>query len=190
MGEIGNPCLRDRGMRLTATAVVALGLFGGSAGVALSGAPGKKQMPNPVRISIPAIGVNAPVIPLGLNADQTMQVPSNPADTGWFQPGPEPGEVGPAVVVGHLNTRSGPAVFQNLNKLRAGQVITIRLQGGSTVRFVARSMIRVSKSHFPTNRVYAKTKQPTLRLITCAGPLNRSTGHHSQNYIVFATILR
>jgi sortase (surface protein transpeptidase) len=191
-----------------AVTIVAVGLFGAAVGVALSARllgtraerivavpkPAQKvtwkQMPIPVRISIPAIGVNARVVPLGLNHDQTMQVPTNFADTGWFEPGPEPGEQGAAIIVGHLNSRSGPAVFQRLRELRVGQVITIRLKGGSTVRYVAKSMIRVSKSRFPTNRVYARTKQPTLRLITCAGKLNRSTGHHPDNYIVFASIVR
>jgi LPXTG-site transpeptidase (sortase) family protein len=147
-------------------------------------------MPNPIWISIPAIGVDTRVIPLGLNPDQTIEVPKNLADTGWFAPGPEPGEQGAAVIVGHLAARSGPGVFYRLRELRVGQMINIRLQDGSTVRYVADSMIRVSKSRFPTNRVYAQTKQPTLRLVTCAGELNASTGHHRDNYIVFASIVR
>jgi LPXTG-site transpeptidase (sortase) family protein len=147
-------------------------------------------MPIPVRISIPAIGVSARVVPLGLNRDRTIQVPTNFANTGWFRPGPEPGETGAAVIVGHVASRRGPAVFYRLRGLRVGDVIRIRLQDQSIVRYVARSMIRVPKSRFPTKRVYARTKQPTLRLITCAGPLNPSTGHHPDNYIVFATNVR
>jgi sortase (surface protein transpeptidase) len=149
----------------------------------------RKQMPNPVRISIPAIGVNARVIPLGLNPDHTIQVPNNLADTGWFRPGPEPGEQGAAVVVGHLNSRSGPGVFSRLHELRVGGLITFRLQDGSTVRFVAKSMLRVPKNRFPTNLVYARTTQPTLRLVTCAGKLDLATGHHLDNYIVFASLV-
>jgi sortase (surface protein transpeptidase) len=147
-----------------------------------------RQLPDPVRISIPAIGVDARVIPLGLNRDHTIQVPKNLADTGWFRPGPEPGEQGAAVIVGHLAARSGPGVFLHLRNLRPGGVITIHLRNGSVVRFVARSMIRVSKSRFPTRRVYARTSKPTLRLITCAGSLNPRTGRHSDNYIVFASL--
>ena len=147
-------------------------------------------MPIPVRIAIPSIGVNAHVTPLGLNRDHTIQVPRNLADAGWFRPGPEPGEQGAAVVVGHLEGTSGPGVFFRLRQLRVGQVITIRLKGGSIVRFVARSMVRVHKSSFPTTRVYARTSRPTLRLVTCAGALNRTTGRHPDNYIVFATLLR
>jgi sortase (surface protein transpeptidase) len=151
--------------------------------------PVRKQMPDPVRISIPSIGVNAPIVPLGLNPDETMEVPTDFSDTGWFQPGPEPGEVGAAIIVGHLNSRSGPAVFQHLNELRVGKVINVFLKDGSRVQYVARSMLRVTKSKFPTKLVYARTKQPTLRLVTCAGMLNPATGHHPDNYIVFAEII-
>jgi sortase (surface protein transpeptidase) len=150
----------------------------------------RKQIPVPVRISIPAIGVNARVIPLGLNRDRTIQVPKNFAAAGWFRPGPEPGEQGASVVVGHLASTRGPGVFYRLRALRTGDAITIHLQDRSTVRFVARSTVRVPKNRFPTKRVYARTKQPTLRLITCAGKLNPTTGHHPDNYIVFASIVR
>jgi sortase (surface protein transpeptidase) len=147
-------------------------------------------MPDPVRISIPSIRVNAPIVPLGLNRDQTMQVPPNRSDAGWFRPGPEPGEVGPAVIVGHLATMSGPGVFAHLSRLKRGGLINVRLRGGSSVTFVARAMIRVAKSRFPTRRVYARTALPTLRLITCAGRFNPVTGHHTDNFIVFASLLK
>lgn len=155
---------------------------------AVLAAPARKQLAIPVRISIPAIGVNARVVKLGLNSDRTIQVPTNFADTGWFQPGPEPGETGAAVILGHLASRSGPGVFIKLSKLRRGQLIRVGLADGSTVRFVAQSKLRVSKNRFPTRLVYARTARPTLRLITCAGRLNRATGHHPDNYIVFATL--
>jgi sortase (surface protein transpeptidase) len=212
--ETDRPCGRDR---LWGLGVVALGLIVAGVGVSLSAwlpaaeggavpaaeagawntlaAPSRergttrRQMPIPVRISIPAIGVDARVIPLGLNRDRTIQVPKDFADTGWFKPGPEPGEQGAAVVVGHLASRSAPGVFQRVRELRPGAVITIHLQDRSTVRFVADSMIRVPKNRFPTKRVYARTSQPTLRLITCAGKLNPTTGRHPDNYIVFASIV-
>jgi LPXTG-site transpeptidase (sortase) family protein len=148
----------------------------------------RRQMPDPVSISIPAIGVDARVILLGLNPDRTIEVPTNLADTGWFEPGPEPGEQGSAVIVGHLESLAGPGVFERLRELRAGDTISIRLRNGETVRYVADSMLRVPKSDFPTNRVYAQTKQPTLRLITCAGDMNSATGYHPDNYIVFASL--
>jgi LPXTG-site transpeptidase (sortase) family protein len=149
----------------------------------------RQQMPRPVRIAIPSIGVSAPVVPLGLNPDGTLQVPTVFSQTGWFTEGPEPGETGAAVIVGHLESLSGPGVFYQLHNLRVGAVISIRLRDRSIVRYVVDSMLRVSKSRFPTKLVYAHTKKPTLRLITCAGTMNPSTGHHPDNYIVFASIL-
>jgi LPXTG-site transpeptidase (sortase) family protein len=149
----------------------------------------RKQMARPLRIVIPSIGLSAPVVPLGLNPDRTLEVPKNFGDTGWFRGGPEPGEPGAAVIVGHVASRRGPAVFYRLRDVPVGAVITIRLQDRSTVRYVVKSMVRVRKNRFPTSRVYARTKQPTLRLITCAGKLNLATGHHPDNYIVFASIV-
>jgi sortase (surface protein transpeptidase) len=172
--------------KLLTAAVLGVVVWTGTAGATTP----RKQMPDPVRIVIPAIGVDARIVPLGLNYDRTIQVPTNRFDTGWFRPGPEPGEVGAAVIVGHVATRSGPGVFARLSQLKRGRVITIHLEGGMIVRYVARSMLRVPKSRFPTNLVYAQTPQPTLRLITCAGTLNPATGHHPDNYIVFATLLR
>jgi sortase (surface protein transpeptidase) len=150
----------------------------------------RSQMPIPVRISIPAIGVDARIVRLGLNPDHTIQVPKNFANAGWFQPGPEPGERGAAVIVGHLDSRAGPGVFYRLHQLPVGAVIKVTVQDGRTVRFVARSMIRVPKSRFPTKRVYVHTGPPALRLVTCAGKLNWATGHHRDNYVVFATLAR
>ena len=146
-------------------------------------------MPAPVRVVIPAIGVDARIVKLGLNRDQTMEVPRDLDDAGWFAPAPEPGEQGSAIIVGHVNGRSGPGVFSRLWRLRAGDVIEVHLADGSEVTFVARSMLRVAKTRFPTDLVYARTSLPTLRLITCAGKLNYATGHHSQNRIVFASLL-
>jgi sortase (surface protein transpeptidase) len=177
-----------RGLGVVLVAVV-LAAFATSDRAGASGEV-RKQMPIPVRITIASIGVDAPVVPLGLNPDHTIQVPSILADAGWFRPGPEPGEQGAAVIVGHLEGRAGRGVFYRLRDLRVGAVITIHLVDGSTVQFVARSMLRVQKDLFPTHRVYAQTARPTLRLVTCAGKLDPVTGHHPDNYIVFATLRR
>ena len=149
-----------------------------------------RQMPRPVRIVIPAIRVSAPVIPLGLNRDRTLQVPKNFAQTGWFVGGPEPGEVGPAVIVGHVDSKAGAAVFYRIRALRRGDLIKVSLKGGSSVRFVVRSTRKVPKKRFPTKLVYGRTKLPTLRLVTCDGAFDRSTGHYVDNFIVFADLAR
>ena len=156
---------------------------------ASSQAPPRRQMPIPVRISIPAIGLSARVIPLGLNRDRTVEVPTNFSDTGWFRPGPEPGERGAAVILGHVDSRRGPAVFYRLRALRRGDVIRIYLRNGSRIRFIVTGAKAVPKTRFPTKLVYAKTGGPGLRLITCGGRFDSSTGHYVDNYIVFAKLL-
>jgi sortase (surface protein transpeptidase) len=145
-----------------------------------------KQEPRPVRIVIPAIGVNAPVIPLNLNRAGTLQVPKSFTQTGWFVGGPEPGENGPAVIVGHVDSTRGPAVFYRIRGLHRGDKINVVLRNKSVVRFVVQSGRRVPKKRFPTKLVYGRTKNPTLRLITCDGWFNRATGHYVDNYVVFA----
>jgi LPXTG-site transpeptidase (sortase) family protein len=145
-----------------------------------------RQEPRPVRIVIPAIGVSAPVIPLHLNRNGTLQVPKTISQTGWFVGGPEPGENGAAVIVGHVDSKSGPGVFWHLRALHRGDRIKVVLKNKSTVRFVVQSTRKVPKNHFPTKLVYGQTKGPALRLITCDGRFDRSTGHYVDNYVVFA----
>jgi sortase (surface protein transpeptidase) len=146
------------------------------------------DMPVPELISIPAIGVRAPVISLGLNSDGTLEVPSIASETGWFRDGPEPGEPGASILVGHVSGRAGPAVFYHLRALRRGDEIKISLEDGSIVRFTVRSSFSAPKSRFPTDRVYIHGGAPTLHLITCDGAFDRATGHYVDNYIVVAKL--
>ena len=148
-----------------------------------------KQMPPPVRIAIPAIGVNAPVIKLGRNKDGTAEVPQSFSDAGWFEPGPEPGEKGAAVILGHVDSRSGPGVFYRLPALRRGDRITVVLRNRKTLQFVVTGMMQAPKDRFPTKLVYRSTPGPTLRLVTCGGAFNTGTGHYIDNYIVFAWLV-
>jgi sortase (surface protein transpeptidase) len=149
----------------------------------------RKQLPRPVRIVIPAIGVSAPVIPLGLNADHTLQVPTTFTDTGWFEPGPEPGEIGSALIVGHVDSYAGPGVFYRLRALRRGDRITVVLATGRRLTFVVTSSRDVAKQGFPTSLVYRRTSRPTLRLVTCGGRFDQATHHYLSNHIVFAWLL-
>jgi sortase (surface protein transpeptidase) len=144
------------------------------------------QLPRPVRLGIPAIGVSAPIIPLGLSSDGTTQTPESSTDTGWFAPGPEPGEKGAAVVIGHVDSDRGPGVFYHLRALRRGDRITVVLRDRRRVRFVVTGSKEAPKAGFPTELVYRRTKRPTLRLVTCGGLFDRSTRHYVDNYIVFA----
>jgi LPXTG-site transpeptidase (sortase) family protein len=148
--------------------------------------PAPRQLPRPLRIDIAAIGVSAPVIPLGLDRNKTLQVPSDYSQTGWFVGGPEPGEIGAAVIVGHVDSKSGPGVFYQLRALRRGDIVRVTLKGGTAIRFAVTSTRAVPKNHFPTRLVYAETKYPALRLITCGGAFDRASGHYVDNHIVFA----
>jgi sortase (surface protein transpeptidase) len=153
---------------------------------AFSAARPRKQMPIPVRLLIPAIGANARIIPLGLNRDRTIQVPWSFADAGWFKPGPEPGERGAAVILGHVDSKRGPGVFYRLRALRRGDRITVVVRGGSKIRFSVTGTRAVPKNRFPTRLIYRHAGGPGLRLITCDGRFDSSTGHYVDNYVVFA----
>jgi sortase (surface protein transpeptidase) len=148
----------------------------------------KRPAPRPVHIRIPAIGVSARVIRLGLNPDHTLEVPRNFSDTGWWAGGTSPGDPGPAVIAGHVDSYTGPAVYFRLKELRRGDQIRIERRNGSAVRFTVQGLHSYPKSRFPTKRVYGPTRQPTLRLITCSGTFDRSTGHYLDNTVVFATL--
>jgi Sortase domain len=138
-------------------------------------------------IRVRAIGVSAPVVALGLKPDHTLEVPRGWGDTGWYTGGPEPGEQGPAVIAGHVDSTSGPAVFYRLGRLRRGATIDIRRADRSMVRFRVEGVERWPKDRFPTRRVYRRTARSTLRLITCGGSFDTATGHYTDNVIVYAT---
>jgi hypothetical protein len=138
-------------------------------------------------IRIRAIGVSAPVVALGLRPDRTLEVPRRWGDTGWYTGGPEPGERGPAVVAGHVDSTSGPAVFYRLGQLRRGARVDIRRADHSMVSFRVEGVERWPKDRFPTRRVYRRTARSTLRLITCGGSFDTATGHYLDNVIVYAT---
>lgn len=145
-----------------------------------------RQAAPPRRIHIGAIGVSARVVPLGLTPDRAMQVPANTTDTGWFEPGPEPGERGAAVIAGHVDSTTGPGVFFNLGRLRRGDLIRILRADGSVVRFRVQGLERWPKARFPARRVFGATRGSTLRLITCSGAFDSSTGHYLDNTVVYA----
>jgi LPXTG-site transpeptidase (sortase) family protein len=141
---------------------------------------------HPERLRIPAIDVDATVIDLGLNDDGTLEVPSDFDETGWWSGGPMPGAIGPAVIAGHVDSRSGPAVFFHLDELSPGDEIIIDGAGGS-VTFTVERLEQHPKDDFPTDLVYhGDEDRPALRLITCGGTFDRSTGHYRDNVIVFA----
>lgn len=146
-----------------------------------------RRVSAPVRLQIPSVGINAPLIRLGLDAKGALEVPERFDVAGWWTGGSKPGERGPAVIAGHVDSKTGPAVFYKLGQLRRGDVVTVRRRDGSSVRFKVQGSGRYAKDRFPTARVYGPTSRPTLRLITCSGVFDRSSGHYLDNTVVYAT---
>jgi hypothetical protein len=140
----------------------------------------------PVQIEIPSIGVDAPIVPLGLNPDRTLEVPSDFGDAGWWTGGPRPGERGPAVIAGHVDSYTGPAVFFRIADLRPGARIAVVRRDGTRARFAVIGSEHYPKAQFPTARVYGRTRDAQLRLITCSGVFDRASGHYLDNTVVYA----
>ncbi|MET9552008.1 class F sortase [Streptomyces sp. NPDC006645] len=144
----------------------------------------------PVRLLIPAIEVDTPVMRLGLAADGTMAVPPIEADdrAGWYEHSPTPGRVGPSVIVGHVTVGSyGDGVFRDLARLRRGDRITARLENGAEAAFAVGEVRAIAKADFPADDVYGDVDRPELRLITCGGRL--TDDGYVDNLIVFATMI-
>jgi sortase (surface protein transpeptidase) len=146
----------------------------------------RKPLSPPVRVEIPAIGVAAPLVRLGLNRDGTMEVPGDFQVAGWFTGGPQPGQLGPAVIAGHVDSRTGPAVFYRLRDLRLGDQIRVVRADRLAVRFEVESLASYPKLELPDEEVYGATTAPVLRLITCAGTFDRARHSYRDNLVVSA----
>ena len=143
---------------------------------------------DPVTLSIPAIDVQARVVRLGQHEDGTVEVPGNPAETGWFRLGPPPGAAGSSVILGHVDSMSGPAVFYRLKELRPGDRIAVRLGDGTTVRFRVHSIETYANADFPAKKVYGKQGRSQLNLVTCGGAYDASRGGYQSNVVVNARL--
>lgn len=143
----------------------------------------------PVRLRIPAIEVDTPVISLGLGPDGTVQVPPITADdrAGWYRHSPTPGQVGPSVILGHVTVGAyGDGVFRHLTRLHRGDLIVARREDGSSAEFTVSAVRTVAKADFPAKEVYGDVARPELRLITCGGP--RDGEEYRDNVIAFAVL--
>jgi sortase (surface protein transpeptidase) len=140
----------------------------------------------PVRLRIPALHVDTQLQRLGVRADGTIAVPTSPDIAGWYERGPRPGQPGPAVILGHVDSRSGPGVFVALRGARPGTTVIVDRADGSAVTFRIAQVSRVSKTQFPTDLVYAPTLDATLRLVTCGGSFDRARGSYRDNVIAYA----
>ncbi|GAA4179919.1 hypothetical protein GCM10022252_02040 [Streptosporangium oxazolinicum] len=152
--------------------------------------PLKSDGVTPRRLAIPKIGVLAPLMALGVDSKREIQTPplSRPNQAGWYKHGPIPGQQGPSVVLGHVNTKSGAAVFSRLKEIKRGDKIKVSRSDGSLAEFTVDGVEQVSKAAFPSKRVYGNTGEATLRLITCGGVYNSKTRHYTDNIIIYATL--
>lgn len=180
-------------------AVIALGLRGPDgpprppawAAATRPAGPAGPALPRsvPVQVAVPAIGVRAPLVRLGLDADGSVQVPraDRPREAGWYDLGPAPGERGAAVLLGHVDSAAGAAVFYDLGRLRPGHRVEVTRADGRVAVFTVESVERVAKDRFPTQRVYGPLDRPGLRLVTCGGSFNKAARGYRDNVIVYAT---
>lgn len=160
---------------------------GPSAEVPGPGSAGQPGSPPPrPRLEIPKIDVSAHAVDLGLNPDGSLEIPKRYDEVGLWKRGPEPGERGPAVIAGHVDSKTAPAVFYKLRKLRRGDRVRWQGENGLTERFVVTRTEEHPKAQFPTEEVYGKTRRRELRLATCSGPADASGERSVNNLIVFA----
>lgn len=159
---------------------------GGTASFRHRPAPGVAE---PAWLAVPAIGVRTDLLRLGLAPDGTLEVPSmaQAGTAGWYDASPRPGATGPAVIVGHVDSTTGPAVFSRLSALTPGARVVVGRTDGSTATFRVTRLARHPKDRFPTAAVYGDTRRPELRLITCGGSYAPGRGY-LDNLVVDAVL--
>jgi hypothetical protein len=162
------------------------------------------EAPDPTAVTIPKIGARSSLVPLGLTERGELDVPpvDQPGQASWYAGADvafdgdeyDPGEVGPAVLAGHVDgigpdgRKGHPGVFHRLPELVPGDTILIDRKDGSQLTFVVTATAEYDKSSFDAEAVYGPTTVPALRLITCSGPFDRSSGHYLRNTVVFAEL--
>jgi LPXTG-site transpeptidase (sortase) family protein len=174
-----------------------LGRWGGSPSAATSMAPPSEDLAGafrtvpsdlsgpPTRLRVRAIGVDTPLETLKLGTDGELQPPRTNDRAGWYAEGTAPGDVGPAVLAGHVDSKRGPAVFSRLREITAGDKIEVT-RGARTVTFTVTSTAWYSKKAFPTDQVYGPTPDRQLRLITCGGVFDKTLRSYQDNLVVYA----
>lgn len=143
----------------------------------------------PVRLEIPDIGLTTELSQVGKNADGSLEVPADANIAGWYRLSPTPGEIGPSIITGHVDTYTGPAVFFYLKDLVPGQTITITRKDKTKAHFRVDKVASFEQQAFPTKEVYGDIDYPGLRLITCGGVYDVLSGHYSHNTVVYATLV-
>lgn len=142
----------------------------------------------PVALHVPAIGLSVPLSSLGLNPDGSVQVPDNIVQPGWFRLGPTPGQLGSAVILGHVDNYTGPGVFFELRTLAAGDLVDVTLTDGVIAQFSVTSVAMYSKPDFPADQVYTSHGFSALQLVTCGGTFDHQTGSYLSNVVVYTSL--
>ncbi|HKN52771.1 MAG TPA: class F sortase [Amycolatopsis sp.] len=147
---------------------------------------------DPVSLDIPKIDAHSSLIPLGLNADNTVEVPpvKTPLQAGWYKYAPTPGEVGPAVILGHVDGNKQKGIFYRLKELAPGDRVSVARKDGTTAVFAVTKVDQVPKDRFEKAGVYDDTPGPELRLITCGGYFDRTAHNYVDNIIVYARLIQ
>ena len=143
----------------------------------------------PVRIRIPSMNVDSRLIGLGLQKDGSVEVPEAVDVAGWYDGGARPGQDGPAVILGHVDSENAPGIFFDLVNVKKGALVRIDRADGTSVRFRINHVEKVPKTRFPTDLVYAPSLDPTLRLVTCGGSFDHSRRSYRDNVIAFADLV-
>ncbi|WP_299959029.1 class F sortase [uncultured Modestobacter sp.] len=143
---------------------------------------------DPVRVRIPALGVTSSVMELGLEADGAMEVPPGAYPVGWYDGSPTPGQLGPAVLAGHVDWDGEPGAFYGLRELLPGDEVVVDRADGTVTTFLVDRVEEHGKDEFPTDEVYGDIDHAGLRLITCGGSFDEDSGDYLDNVIVFATL--
>jgi Sortase domain len=209
------PTTRTRPACAVASALAAVlvfaGLLAGCSGSQTQTGPGPNNGPNlsapvvtggpvtaitplaastPTQLRIDAIDATSTLVPLGLNADQTIAVPpvSQPQQASWYKFGPTPGAIGPAVILGHINGNGKQGVFAKLNELKPGDQVKVTRADGKTAVFTVKKLQQVPKAQFPTQAIYGDTSDAELRLISCTGTFDSAKHSYVDNIVVFATL--
>lgn len=144
---------------------------------------------NATRLLAPAIDLDAPVDMVGREADGTLEVPERFDRAGQYKFAPTPGEIGPAVIAGHVDSIRGPAIFADIYKLKPGNKIIVERKDGTTARFKVTKVQNYEQNNFPVNDVYGNTNNAQLRLISCGGTFNLLTQRYSENTVVYASLI-
>lgn len=142
----------------------------------------------PIQLRIPAINVDAPINPQGLTENGEMEVPDDGETIGWYEPGTKPGGMGNAVLVGHVDDYTGPAIFFNLKKLEVGDEILVDGENGETLTFVVRDKQAYPYDNAPIRQIFGPSSKKQLNLITCTGLYNRSTNNHEERLVVYTEL--